>query len=295
MFDVTPIKSDFGAIIEGADLRGGGSEATLRALADALYEHKLIVLRGQSGLSKDDYMAFGEQWGEPIPHVLDHLRMPGYPGMMAVGNTEEKDRKDTVRNGAVFWHTDQSYDRQPASCTMLYAVEAPEVGGETMFADARAAYDALDDETKAEIDGLRVHHLYGAASGKDGEKIASPFISEEQRAASPTVTHPLVLPHPVTGRKALYAVAGTWVGVDGWEADRSEELLTRLKKHVLSEPFRHDHKYETGDIAIYDTWSTLHSGTPIDFAAEGSQRRMLWRISIRGFPAFVNARSVAAE
>lgn len=292
MFDITPIKPGFGAFIEGADLRGGGSEAVLRGLVDALHEHKLIVVRGQE-LSKDDYMAFGQQWGEPIPHVLDHLRMPGYPGMMAVGNTEEKDRKDTVRNGAVFWHTDQSYERQPASCTMLYAVMAPEVGGETMFADARAAYEALDDETKAEIDGLRVHHLYGAASGKDGEKIASPFVNDAQRAASPTVTHPLVLPHPVTGKKALYAVAGTWVGIDGWDGERSEALLTRLKKHVLSEPFRHDHKYRTGDIAIYDTWSTLHSGTPIDFADGPNQRRMLWRISIRGFPSFVEARHAA--
>jgi len=294
MLDIAPIKPEFGAEVRGVDLARGADEATMRALADALYEHKLIVIKGQE-LTKEQYMAFGERWGTPIPHVLDHLRMPGFPGMMSVGNTEEKDKKDTVRNGAVFWHTDQSYDRQPASLTMLHAVMAPAEGGETMFADARTAYEALDESTKAEIDGLRVHHLYGAASGKDGEKIASPFINDEQRAASPTVTHPLVLPHPVTGKKALYAVAGTWVGVDGWDGERSEALLSRLKRHVLSEPFRHDHKYEVGDIAIYDTWSTLHSGSPVEFAERPEQRRMLWRISIRGFPAFVQARSVAAE
>ena len=86
--------------------------------------------------------------GTPIPHVLDHMRMPGYPELLAVGNTEEKDSSSDIRNGAALWHTDQSYERQPASATMLYSILVPSIGGQTKLADMSAAYDALDDKTR---------------------------------------------------------------------------------------------------------------------------------------------------
>lgn len=286
---VKPLPGAFGVEILGVDAARIGDDE-LRAIADALYANRLVVLRDQK-LTKEQYLAFGRRWGQPIPHVLDHLRMPGYPELMAVGNTEEKDRKDEIRNGAAFWHTDQSYEAVPASVTMLYAILAPQQGGETMFADCAAAYDALSPEMKARIEGLEAKHFYGAGSGKDGEKIAAPIISAEQERKVPPVYHLIARPHPVTGRKAIYAPAGTAYAVKGMPDEEARALLTELKNHVLKAQFRTMHKYRVGDIAMWDTWQTLHSAVPIDVPKREEEKRLLWRISARGLPDFLAARA----
>ena len=115
----------------------------MRRLSEMLYTHRVIVIRDQH-LGKDDYLEFGRAWGNPIPHVLDHLRMPGYPEMMTVGNTEKKDEVEAVRNGTALWHTDQSYEAVPASATMLYSIKVPAVGGETQICNMVAAYQDLE-------------------------------------------------------------------------------------------------------------------------------------------------------
>ncbi|MEE8444538.1 MAG: TauD/TfdA family dioxygenase [Alphaproteobacteria bacterium] len=283
MVAITPVDGPFGVEVSGLDLARGADEATMRELVAALHENRFMVIRGQS-LDRDQFLAFGRHWGEPIPHVLDHLRMPGYPGMMAIGNTGKTADREEIRNGAAFWHTDQSYEAEPSSATLLYSIKAPEVGGDTLIADMFAAYDELDDYGKAGIEDLQVRHLYGAASGRDGETIAAPIINDEQAAKVPVVTHPLVRGHPVTGRKALYSVAGTPCGIEGMDQDAAEALLGKLKAHALQEKFIYRHKYAAGDVVIWDTSATLHSGTKIDAATGESDSRLLWRISVRGRP-----------
>ncbi len=285
------LPGSFGVGLSGVDV-ANADEATLRAIADALYAHRLVVLREQK-LTKEQYLAFGRRWGRPIPHVLDYLRMEGFPELMAVGNTEEKDKKDDVRNGAAFWHTDQSYEAAPASVTMLHAILVPKEGGETMFADCASAYDALGAEMKARIEGLEAKHFYGAGSGRDGEKIAAPIINEEQERRVPPVFHLIARPHPVTGRKALYAPAGTAYAVKGMADEAARALLTELKDHVLKPEFRAMHKYRVGDIALWDTWQTLHSAVPIETPRAEEEKRLLWRISARGLPDFLERRAAA--
>ena len=280
---ITPLNAPFGAAIEGIDCAAVLDDATMRQLVATLHEHRLIVLKGQN-FEHASYLAFGERWGTPIPHVLDHLRMPGFPGMMAIGNTEKKDREDNVRNGAAFWHTDQSYEAEPSSATMLHAIKVPKRGGETQLADMTAAYDALSEAMKARLEGLNAMHLYGAASGRDGELKAAWFKSEEQSSRVPAVKHPIARRHPVTGRTVLYAVAGTPIAVEGLEQEESDALLAELKAHALQERFIYRHRYEPGDVAIYDTVQTLHSGVPIDVADGAGSERLLWRISVRGLP-----------
>ena len=288
---VTRLPGSFGVEIAGVDLARPDNGA-LRAIAEALYANRLVVLRGQK-LDKEQYLAFGRRWGTPIPHVLDYLRIAEHPELMAVGNTEEKDRKEEVRNGAAFWHTDQSYEAVPASVTMLYAILVPREGGETMFADCAAAYDALSDEMKARIDGLEAKHFYGAGSGKDGERIAAPIISAEQERKVPPIFHPIARPHPVTGRKAIYAPAGTAYAVKGMADEEARGLLTELKNHVLKPAFRTMHKYRVGDIALWDTLQTLHSAVPIETPRVEEEKRLLWRISARGLPDFLERRAAA--
>ncbi len=134
MVTLTPLDASFGAEIHGVRLAGDIADELMRTLVEALHAHRVIVIRDQS-LDKDCFLRFGRLWGEPIPHVLDHMRMDGYRELMTVGNTQERDRDARIRNGAALWHTDQSYEEVPASATMLYSILAPREGGETRFCD----------------------------------------------------------------------------------------------------------------------------------------------------------------
>ena len=142
MIEVVPIQNAaHGANLCGIDLNKTITPSLMKTLTDALYEHRVIIIKNQKP-TKARYLEFGRSWGTPIPHVLDHMRMPGYPELLAVGNTEKKDSSSDIRNGAALWHTDQSYERQPASATMLYSILVPSIGGQTKLADMSAAYDA---------------------------------------------------------------------------------------------------------------------------------------------------------
>jgi taurine dioxygenase len=280
---IEPLDAPFGAVARGVDLSRGIDPEHLRVLVDALHAHRVLIIPGQA-LTEDQYFAFGAQWGRPYPHFMDHLRMPGYPAMMAIGNTLDKDRDPGVRNGAAYWHTDQAYEVEPCSATMLYAVEVPERGGETMVADLVAAWEALSPAEQAELEGLRAIHVYGGAAGRDGEQHAVPLTDPGQAARVPAVTQPIVRAHPATGRKSLFAVAGTAVGIEGMPAAEGGALLRRLKAHATQDRFVLRYRYAVGDVAIWDNAQTLHSAVPIDFAESAPQRRLLWRISVKGLP-----------
>jgi taurine dioxygenase len=205
---------------------------------------------------------------------------------MTIGNTEAKDRDPTVRNGAVAWHTDGGYIEDPTTVTMLYAVRVPKAGGETLVADMAAAYDALEAPDRIEADRLVAYHLYGGGAVDDDERPASPMTPEARRAAR-DVAKPVVLAHPVTGRRALYAMAQTPFRIEGKSEAEGAAILARLKAHATQETFVYEHRYEVGDILIFDTLSTLHRakaeiGTAA--SAEADNARLLWRLSAKGLP-----------
>lgn len=272
-----------GMAVRGLDISADFDDDTMRQLVTAFCDKRLIVITDQV-CDKQVYRNFALRWGTPIPHVLDHLRMPGYPDMMAIGNMEQKDRSDAVRNGAALWHTDQSYEAVPASATMLYCRKAPEVGGETMFADMVTAYEGLAARMRQRIDSLMVGHLYGAGRLREDETGSSPLVNDDQARRVPTAFHPLVMPHPITGRKALYAVAHTAYRIKAMADRQAQLLLDELKEHVLQKKYIYEHRHKVGDIAIYDTLATMHSAKPIDVVAGPDTARLLWRISVRGRP-----------
>ena len=283
MFDLEPLDGPFGRAVHGIDLADGMDDETFRALSGALYEHRVLVLKDQT-CSEDAYLAFGRKWGAPIPHVVDQARMQDYPEMLEVGNDTNRGREDDMaRNSAAFWHTDQSYDANVATATMLYARTVPDQGGQTRIADQKAAYDGLDAATRERIDGLRAMHLYGATSGRDGERATKP-LTAAQAARVPPVPHRLVRRHTVTGEKALYAVAGTAYAVEGMDDDEAGELIASLKAHAVQDQYVYAHRYEVGDVAIWDTQMTLHCATPIGAPDGPGTKRLLWRISVRGTP-----------
>ena len=292
MIRIERLPAPFGCAAHGVDLTAGVDDDQFRTLSQALYQHRLLVLKDQT-CNKDAFLRFGRQWGVPIQHVVDTARMPGYPDLLEVGNMARRKQDPLARNSAAFWHTDQSYEADVATATMLYARKVPDEGGETRILDMKAAYDDLDEPTRERIDGLVAVHFYGSTSGRDGE-LPTPKLTDTQAANVPPVPHPLVRPHTVTGERALYAIGGTAFDIEGMPGDAADRLIRTLKAHCVQDKYIYAHKYEVGDIAIWDTQMTMHCATPIDAPNGPGTERLLWRISVRGVPGVYARAAVAA-
>jgi len=284
VISVTKLDGGFGATIAGVDLSAAMAEDTVKGILDAFYAHQVIVIPGQS-LSTDRFIEIGRLFGTPQPHVLRHLHHDGHPEILLLSNVMKDGEPVGIYDGAAYWHTDQSYDAEPASATVVHAVQVPARGGETRFADMYRAYDTLPDTTKRRIDGLTVCHRYGNRDDPDGKtRHGAAKLRGQQKAAVRAVTHPLVRSHPITGRKALYAVAGTSHGIVGMADEAAVALLDELKAHATQSRFTYSHAYGAGDVVAWDDTATLHAATLIDPATGPDDTRMLYRLSIKGAP-----------
>lgn len=286
MFETAPLHETFGARITGLDVSRPLEPDEVRKVLDTMFEHQLILIPGQN-LTPGQFEIFCAHFGRPHPHVLEYARMKGHPAIVPLTNKTPDGREPG--QGAAHWHTDQSYEADPASATILYSVEAPETGGETLIADMFRAYDDLPSETKHRIEGLKATHLYGkgvAARKEDYEP--APLQGQDQIDAVPAVEHLLARPHPVTGRKALYSPAGTSRGIAGMDDEEARALLNELADHALQSRYTYKHKYAVGDVVAWDTSSTMHAATPLGAATGPKDTRLLYRISVKGKPEIYN-------
>lgn len=280
--NIQPLPGPFGLEIRETDLSQSLTSDTVARLINLLHENRVIVIRGQT-LEPARFQNFAEHFGSPHPHVLTHRRMARFPALMTVTNVSRPGVP--FINGAAHWHTDQSYEAQPASATLLYSVKAPRVGAQTRYVDMIHAYDTLDERDKQLIETLKVEHLYGTgivASKED--KALSPLISKMQTQAMPVVYHPLARAHPVTGRKTLYSPCGTSRGIVGMSIEKARELLKRLTQHALNPANQYWHQHQVGDVIVWDTAATLHAASPNHEATCEQDTRLLHRISVKGNP-----------
>ncbi len=284
MHTVRPLPEALGAEILDADL-SEPSEAVIAAVLDAFFTHQVIVVRGQS-LTPGQFARFARHFGRPVPHILSHLRHREHPEILPLSNILENGEPTGVYDGAAYWHTDMSYEEEPGAATLVYSIHAPAEGGETCFANMIRAYEALSAKTRRRIDGLTVLHHYGnRADLEETSRTSASPLSEAQKKEVKNVYHPLVLRHPVTGRKALYGVAGSSFGIVGMPDDEATALLDELKAHATQEAFVYRHRYAVGDLVVWDNFSTLHAATLIAPATGPADTRLLHRISVKGAPA----------
>jgi len=274
---VTPIEGPFGVTVEGLDLSRDMSDETLRALIALLHEHQILAIKGQS-LSNEQYVRFGYQWGKPLNFMIDSHKRDDFPEMIRINN--KADTPQRYRDGAMHWHCDSTYEEVPASVTMLYGIEAPDVGGETLLASTSLAYDGLDEAMKARIEDMTALHCLGGSPELPGEKI--PFFPD-QTARRGVQRNLLVMRHPVTGRKSIFT-SGTAFGAEGLERDEGRDLIDTLRRHITRPEYTTHYKIEAGDIFLWDNFQTLHSATEIEYSDEDGKRRLLYRISTKGIP-----------
>ena len=278
---IIPLGKQIGAEISRVDLAQEISDAVSTEIEAALAQWSVLVLRDQK-IAPAQQLAFAEHFGALEINSFSQYAMEGFPGVLKLSNIVEDGKALGYADAGSFWHTDMSYTKTPPRLTMLYSIEIPrdEEGnslGDTLFASAVAAYDALDDKTKAQIDGKRAIH--DTSAKKRGVKKAV-FVSDEQKSKSPPVKHPIARTHPLTGRKAIYVTADECTGVEGMPDDEALPLLQRLSDHVVKPEFQYHHKWRVGDLLMWDNCSVQHV-VKRDYEWP-PHRRMLHRVTVNG-------------
>ena len=192
--------TQFVAEVENVDLSLPVAPKTIAELRAAINKHSILVFRGQT-IDNDQHVAFSRNFGDLEIHTVKQYLLPDYPEIIALANRGENGTTP-IDNGGAYWHSDISYKIKPPMGSLLYSLEVPPEGGDTLYADMYAAYDALDEDLKLEIEGLRAVHGYAARFEKMGEGGKRPKLSAEQLAEVPEVVHPIVRTNPETGCKA---------------------------------------------------------------------------------------------
>jgi taurine dioxygenase len=269
---IAPLSGTVGAEIGGIDVSRPLDETTVAALRQALVEHHVIVLRDQD-LTPDDQIRFGRYFGELDTHPFVE-GMASHPEVIEI--VTEPD--DTFNFGGG-WHTDVTFLEEPDLGSILYGIEIPPFGGDTLFADQHAAYETLSDTMKGFLDGLVAVHSAGQQYGAGGYSTRSKSMrTKDAGVADHVVRHPVVRTHPESGRKALYVNRAFTTRIEGLRHDESAALLEFLFNHAVREPFTCRVRWQPGTLAMWDNRSVQHYAL---FDYRGHRRRM-HRITVRG-------------
>lgn len=260
-----------GVELTGLDVRSLDDGGFVR-FRQSLVEHHVVVVRGQS-LTPSEQIAFGERFGELDTHPFVD-GSPDHPEVIDIV-TEADDRA----NFGGGWHSDVTFLEKPDLGSILYAVELPAFGGDTLFASQHAAYDALSDIMKGMLDGLTATHSAGRQYGQGGQSTKSKAISTKNGdVAERLVEHPVVRTHPESGRKGLYVNPAFTVKVKGMRPAESDALLDFLYRHAVREAFTCRVRWEPGTLVMWDNRSVQHHALH-DYVG---QRRHVRRITVQG-------------
>ncbi len=260
-----------GAEISGVDLSQPLADETIAAIRRAFVEHQVIFFRDQS-LTPEQQLAFGRRFG-PLnihPYVKG---MADHPEVMEI----IKEPSDRINFGGG-WHSDMSFLESPSIGSILYAVQTPDYGGDTLFASQAAAFEALSPGLQKTLEGLSAVHSAGreyAPTGASAQKRGSMQIAEAEGAVGEFV-HPMVKVHPETGRKALYVNPAFTMRIEGWSRRESKALLDYLFEHSRFEAFTCRFGWKPGSVAFWDNRSVWH------FALNDypGQRRHMRRVTV---------------
>jgi taurine dioxygenase len=265
-----PLSPALGLEVLGIDLSEPIGNKLAAQLEDVFHRGQIILLRDQN-LSEEDEVRFAECFGT-LARTLNVHHTGKHPATMLISNIR-KDGKPigALPDGEMQFHTDQCYVERPAMASMLYAIEVPSAGGNTLFANAYTAYETLPDEIKRRIDGRKAINAYDYAN-------ASVKRGTRPGDGVPQYSHPVVRTHPATGRKALYVNRLMTVAIEGVPEAESDELLNLLFDHQEQRKFVYEHVWRVGDILMWDNRCTLHART--DFSS--AERRLMRRVTILG-------------
>ncbi|WP_428677266.1 TauD/TfdA dioxygenase family protein [Reyranella sp.] len=280
---VTPTHPEFVAEISGVDVAKPLSPDDRQTIEDAINRYAVVVFRGQT-LDDDRQVAFAGNFGpiessalklrhRDIKHRIASSQVADISNLDGDGNVMKPDarrRLDGLANR--LWHTDASFRAVPGGLSMLYAHVIPDAGGDTEFADMRAAYDALPEAKKKELEGLVAEH----SIWRSREQLGVVQYTDEERASLPPVPQRVVRTHPGSHRKTLYLAAHA-SHIIGLPVADGRLIILDLIEHATQPRFVHAHRWAKGDLVIWDNRCTMHRARPFDTTKVRDLRRVTTR------------------
>jgi len=269
--EIVRLSPALGAEIRGVDTSRPVADEVFREIEQAWHRHLVILLRAQS-LTEDEQVRFARRFGELSPIHTSH-HSDTNKAVMYIGN-RKKDGKivGALPLGEMQFHSDQCYRERPAMGTMLYSIEIPKEGGNTLFANAYKAYEALPPEARSLIEGRKAVQVYDYDGG----------VLDRKHMVAPkdgmSFTHPVARTHPATGQKALYVNRLMTHHIEGLPEDESEQLLDLMFKTIERPEFIYEHRWRIGDLLLWDNRCTLHARR--DF--NPNENRWMRRVTIQG-------------
>ena len=272
-FKLKPLSPAIGAEIEGLDLRDELDAETVEAIHSAWLEHIILLFRGQE-LSQAELLRFSGFIGK-VGAVSrpKEFRPSGYADLleniMLISNIRENGEPiGALPDGDMMYHHDMLHADMPHKATLLYAVEVPSHGGNTLFANLYKAYETLPDEVRAPLEGCSAYNHYYFGSTHKGDGKGTPASAES--------THPVFRTHGETGRKAIFVNRLMTQNVAGMAPDRSDALLRQVFDHSEKPELVYQHVWRPGDLMMWDNRCSMHGRT--DFPT--TERRRFWRTTV---------------
>jgi len=257
---VKPLSGALGAEIEGVDLATGLNDEIFAEIHKAFKDYSVLLFRDQP-MTQEQHIDFARYWSD-INVNRFFAKVEENPII-----AEVRKESDQEKNIGRKWHTDHSYDTIPALGSILYAREVPEVGGDTMFSSMYKAYEALSPGLQKTLEGLNAIHSSRHVFGKRAPELAVQ-----------DAVHPVIITHPISGRKALYVNPVFTVQFEGWTKEESQPLLQYLYQHAAHPDFTCRIRWEKDSLAIWDNRATWHCAIN-DYQG---QRRLMHRITLEG-------------
>jgi alpha-ketoglutarate-dependent 2,4-dichlorophenoxyacetate dioxygenase len=279
------LQQHFAAEVSPVDLRQVHDPETLAQIRAGMDEHAVLVFRDQ-GFVDQEHLAFAQRLDGELHSKLGSSALVknrfGNEALGDISNLDENgeimtsdNRRRAYSLGNRLWHTDASFQDPPGRYSMLHAKVIPPAGADTEYADMRTAYDALPDDLKARLEGLRVHHSIAYSR----QTLGFEFSSDEEDKLKGAI-HPLVRTIPRSKRRALYLASHASRIVD-WPVPEGRLLLRDLIEHATQPPFVYRHRWSVGDFVIWDNRCTMHRATPFE---DSKYRRELRRVTTLDIP-----------
>lgn len=272
--DVRPLTGALGAEIYGVDL-ANLDDATFREIHQAFLDYQALMFHDQK-LTQAEFAAFGTRFGkledEPfLPHRGD------VSGVFYLRGAPKNGKTLSTQN--LGWHADHTYQKNPSLGAMLYAIDIPAAGGDTLFASNYLSYEGLSAPMQAFLeDKIGIHDVlqYGLNSGHHSTaSVRAIEMLMKMREKFPQTPHPLVCRHPETGRKMLYINQAWTVGIQGLSRDESEAILNMLKRHSVRDVYCARFRYRKGSLMLWDNRAVQHSPN-----SDYEGQRLMWRLAI---------------
>ena len=298
MITVKRIGKHCGAEIQGVDLSRPLDDDTFAQVSKAFFDNEVVVFRNQK-ITPEQQITFTRRFGVLEQHVRKEHRLDGYPEILIVSNVlDARGKAIGVEDAGRFWHSDLSYKQVPSLLSALYAIEVPvqngKVLGHTNFASTTAAYNALPEDLKRRLGGLKNVHSYVYYRNKNiqaqkeeqarGDRVVQEHVlTAEHLAQVPDAEMPIVRTHPVTGRKGLFINEAHTSHITGLPKAEGDALLKELCTHIIKPEFQYEHHWQAGDLLMWDNCAAQHKA---NFNYRLPMRRLMYRTTVRGAAPF---------